>query len=85
MPATPATDSTKFDLSKILGELKISGQMPGEGLGIAITNAIAQGRDNMSQKNRDDWDALQIRIFKDTYSVWRRIWEDAGVLAKEPQ
>lgn len=71
-------------LQNILGELKISGQLPAEGAVIAIVNAISAGRANMSQDNRDKWDSLQIRIATDTYSVWRSIWEKAGILPPDP-
>lgn len=70
-------------LSKIMADLKISGQLPGEGAVVAITNAIASGRANMSQENRDRWDALQIKIAEDTYRLWRSIWERAGWVPKE--
>lgn len=67
-------------LQSLLGELKISGQLPGEGIAIAITNTVATYRETMSQENRDKWDALQIRMAEDIYGGWRNLWKKAGVI-----
>lgn len=80
----PGTESVAGNpLQQIMADLKISGQLPGEGAVVAITNAIASGRASMSQENRDRWDALQIKIAEDTYRLWRSIWERAGWVPKE--
>lgn len=73
-------------LTQILADLKISGQMPLEGLATAIVNKIGEGRANMLPDTRDQFDQLQIKILKDTYYIWRNIWVKAGWLpAEEPE
>lgn len=83
MAVPPESPSLPNPLQQIMADLKISGQLPGEGAVIAITNAIQAGRATMSQENRDRWDALQIKIAEDTYRLWRSIWERAGWVPKE--
>lgn len=39
-------------------DLNLGVQFPGEGLAIAVVEAWSKGRDNMSQANRDQWDAI---------------------------
>jgi hypothetical protein len=67
-------------LQQLMGELKLSAQLPGEGIAIAIVNALVVARQTMSDPNKDKWDSLQIRIAEDTYTVWRNLWERTGVL-----
>ena len=54
--------------------------LPGETVVAAALNFAAVNRSTMSQANRDAWDALGLRIATDAYSVWRKLWTDAGAL-----
>lgn len=51
-------------------KLEVGGTLPGEALVVALVNAAAKGRDNMSQENRDKWDAAAYQAYRDWNNFW---------------
>ena len=58
----------------------IGASFPGEQVVVAILRYAEVARQTMSQENRDGWDALNLKVSRDAYAVWRDIWVKAKVL-----
>ena len=80
-PTAPATTGNAIvDALKGSLNLNIAGQLPLEGLLVALLNYASTYRATMSQPNRDAVDAIFVQQLQDAQYVWRKLLVDAGAL-----
>jgi len=51
-------------------DFKVSGQLPGEALVVAMLNYATTARETMSQANRDNWDNIGYIMLKNWHNYW---------------
>lgn len=56
-------------------ELKITGQLPGEGIAIAIFEYAKVHRETMAPEIRERYDRVQIQMLEDWVKFWRKFLE----------
>ncbi len=61
-------------------DIKITGELPGEGLMVALLTYMGTVRTTMDKGLRDRMDAVMVQQYEDLQKVWRGIWVAMGVI-----